>query len=187
MPHEFKPPMARDLFLNDVVDQKMIGALTKSIIEINNSDLELSKLYSVWNLQYKPEPILIYIDTYGGYVYQMLGLLGIMEKSKTPIHTVVTGAAMSCGFMILICGHKRFAYKYATPMYHQIGSWHQGKIQDLKEDLVQSEKLQSLIEKIVIQKTKIKKAKLKELLVKKIDWYFTAKKALEYSVIDEIL
>lgn len=117
----------------------------------------------------------------------MLGLVGVMEKSKTPIHTIVTGAAMSCGFVILICGHKRFGYKYSTPMYHQVGSWSHGKIQDLKENLNQTENLQALIEKITVQKTNIKIKKLKDLRSKKFDWYLTAKKALQCGVIDEIL
>ena len=64
--------------------------------------------------------IKIYIDSYGGQVYQCFGLIGVME-SKTEIHTVCS-AAMSCGFIILINGHKRFAYRHATPLYHRVSS-----------------------------------------------------------------
>jgi ATP-dependent Clp protease protease subunit len=78
----------------------------------------LSKIYEVHDLEYKPKPIKIHIDSYGGAVYQCFGLLGIIKSSKTTIHTLVTGCAMSCGFLIAIAGHKRFAYEKSTYLYH---------------------------------------------------------------------
>ena len=94
-------PKVRNLYLPKQVDQASMNELTKSIIEINEDDEHLKKLYGVYGLIYDPKPIKIYIDSYGGKVYQCFGLIGVMENSLTPIHTVVTGAAMSCGFIIV--------------------------------------------------------------------------------------
>ena len=90
-------PKARNLYLPEQVNQESMNKLTKAIIEINESDEYLNKLYGLHGIDYAPGPIKMYIDSYGGAVYQCFGLLGVMEKSVTPIHTIVTGAAMSCG------------------------------------------------------------------------------------------
>lgn len=180
-------PKARNLYLPKQVDQASMNELTKSIIEINEDDLHLKQLYGVYGLEYEPRPIKIYIDSYGGQVYQCFGLIGVMERSKTEIHTVVTGAAMSCGFIILINGHKRFAYRHATPLYHQVSSGFFGKVKDLEEKLEETKRLQKKIEDMTLRLTKISKKKLSDILKNKVDWFMTADSALELGVIDEIL
>lgn len=180
-------PKDRNLYFAKQVDQSSIGDLTKHIIEINEDDKHLKKLYSVYGIDYSPKPIKIYIDSYGGAVYQCFGLLSVMERSKTPIHTIVTGCAMSCGFLILISGHRRFAHKMSTPLYHQVSSGAFGKVQDMEERLGEAKRLQRQIEEHTMQKTKIGKKKLKQVLENKIDWFMTAEEALELGVVDSIL
>jgi ATP-dependent Clp protease protease subunit len=187
MGDNLKLPMSRNLFFTKQVDQSSIGELTQKIIEINNDDEHLKKVYSIYNLKYEPEPIRIYIDSYGGYVYQCFGLLSVMERSKTPIHTIVTGCAMSCGFMILICGQKRFAHKLSTPLYHQVSSVAFGTVKEMEESLEETKRLQSQLESIVLEKTNISKKKLKQILDNKFDWFMTSEESLELGVVDEIL
>jgi ATP-dependent Clp protease protease subunit len=180
-------PKKRDLFFIKQVDQSSIGDITQRIIEINQDDEHLKKVYSIYGLKYEPEPIKIYIDSYGGYVYQCFGLLSVMERSVTPIHTIVTGCAMSCGFMMLISGHKRFAHKLSTPLYHQVSSGAFGTVKEMEEKLEESKRLQEQLESIVKEKTNISKKKLKEILDNKKDWYMTSEEALSLGVVDEIL
>ena len=187
MSNTLPKPTARPLYLPEQVNQESMNKLTKAIIDINKSDDYLKKLYAINDIDYVPSPIEIYIDSYGGAVYQCFGLLGVMEKSETPIHTIVTGCAMSCGFMILISGHKRFAYELSTPLYHQVSSGFRGKVQDLEESLEQTKKLQKVIEDITLKRTNIPKKKLTQVLKNKIDWYMTAEEALGLGVVDEIL
>jgi ATP-dependent Clp protease protease subunit len=163
-------PRKRDLFFAKQVDQSSIGELTQKIIEINNDDDHLK-----------------YIDSYGGGVYQCFGLLSVIERSETPIHTIVTGCAMSCGFLLLISGHKRFAHKMSTPLYHQVSTGFFGKVQDMEEKVEEAKRLQEQIEDYTKEKTKIGKKKLKKVLENKIDWYMTSEEALELGVVDEIL
>lgn len=180
-------PKKRDLFFSKQVDQATMEALTKEIIEINDNDDKLKKIYSINDLEYTPKPIKIFIDSFGGGVYACFGLLSIIEKSKTPIHTIATGAAMSCGFMILISGHKRFAYENATPMYHQVSTRMWGKLKDMEEDLVETKRLQYMIESITLKKTKITKKKLEKIYKTKKDWYMSSSEALKLGVVDEII
>jgi ATP-dependent Clp protease protease subunit len=113
-------PKERNLFLAQQVTQESINKISQAIIDINQDDEEIGKIFAVYDLEYKPKPIKLYIDSYGGYVYQCFGLLGIMKASKAPIHTIVTGCAMSCGFLISIAGHKRFGFPKSTYLYHQV-------------------------------------------------------------------
>ena len=119
---ELEKPLNRSLFLSAQVNQESMLALTKQIIEINESDERVRKTAATYDFDYKPKPIKIYIDSYGGAVYQCFGLLSIMDNSKTPVHTIVTGCAMSCGFLIAIHGKHRSVHKNATLMYHQVSS-----------------------------------------------------------------
>jgi ATP-dependent Clp protease, protease subunit len=177
----------RTLFFGKDVDLESIEGLSEQIISINEDDEFLEKLYPAYGLKYERKPIKIMIDSYGGYVYQCMGLVGIMEKSTTKIHTYVTGAAMSCGFIMLICGDKRFAYKHATPMYHQVSTGFWGKTQDMEESYKETKRLQKKFESLTIEKTNISKSKLEEILKTKQDWYMDAEEALSVGVIDEII
>lgn len=185
--YDIPSPKSRKLYLAAQVNQKSMNDLTKNIISINEDDRLLEKLYPVYNLTYVAPPIEIYIDSYGGAVYQCMGLLGVMEKSVTPIHTFAVGAAMSCGFMILISGHKRFGYRHSTPLYHQVSTGFFGKVQDMEESLEETKRLQKKIEDITLERTSISKKRLKEVLKNKIDWFMTAEEALKLGVIDEIV
>lgn len=180
-------PKERDLFFNVQVDQTTIGDLTKKIIDINEHDAFLKKMYSVYDIEYVAKPIRIFIDSYGGYVYQCFGLLSVIERSLTPVHTIVTGCAMSCGFMILISGHKRFGHRLSTPLYHQVSSGAFGTVKQMEEEIEEAKRLQGIIEELVLSKTKIPKKKLQQVFQNKVDWYMNAADAKSYGVIDEIL
>lgn len=185
---EVETPKDRKILFYKQFNQESIESLSKSIMDIENHDLQLKdSLKLKYGLDYTPKPIEIYIDSYGGYVYQCLGLLSLIERCKTPIHTIAAGAAMSCGFLLLISGHKRFGFENCCPMLHQISGFNFGKVEDMEENLAEAKRLQSLFEKIIIKKTKITKSEIKNNRERKQDWFFSAKQALEKGVIDEIL
>jgi ATP-dependent Clp protease protease subunit len=177
----------RNIYLSDQITQDSVSGVIEKIITINEADDFIDKKGELYNFKYDRTPIKLYIDSYGGSVYQCLGLISVMERSKTPIHTICTGVAMSAGFMILISGHRRFAHKYSTPLYHQASSFVFGELKNIEENIVEMKRLQDLLETMVLEKTDIKKARLKQVYVEKLDWYLSAKEALDNNVIDEIL
>lgn len=177
----------RNLFFAQQVDQDSMNALSKAIIEIREHDEYLKKSYATNDLSYEPKPIKIYIDSFGGAVYQCFGLLSIMKSSGTPVDTVVTGCAMSCGFLIAIHGRKRRIHKHGTMMYHQVSTGVEGKVADIKADLIEAMRLQKMIEKMTIENTKITEKKLEKVYKKKKDWYLDAKTSLRWGCIDEIV
>ena len=180
-------PLDRNLYLANQVDQESINKLTQAIVQINESDKEIEKISALYDFTYKPKPIKIHIDSYGGMVYQCFGLLSIMEKSSTPIHTIVTGCAMSCGFLIAITGHMRFGYSKSTHLYHQVSSGARGTAKDMEEEVIEMKRLQKMIEEHTLEYTKIKKEKLRSVYDTKHDWYIDSKEALKLGIIDQIL
>lgn len=180
-------PLPRKLMFGKNADQTTIETISKEVLDINKDDIHLSKLYPVYGVQYVPNPIEIYIDSYGGYVYQILGLISLVRSSKTPVHTIVTGCAMSCGYMLLINGHKRFAYPLSSILYHSVSTGVHGQIQTIKEDLAETKRLQDLLEEMTLEKTDITKKKLDSVRKRKIDWFIPAQEALELRIIDKII
>ena len=180
-------PHPRNLFLAQQVDQDTMNVLSKSIIEIREHDVYLEGYYKLHDLAYKPKPIILHIDSYGGSVYQCFGLLSIMKSTGTPVNTVITGCARSCGFMLAIHGAHRSIHKYGTMMYHQVSSGTVGKVADIKEDLFEAKRLQKQIEAMTLDLTKITKSKLEKVYKRKQDWYIDAKTAVKLGCADEII
>jgi len=166
--------MSNILYLTDQDEENNVDSIIKSILEVN----EYNKSSS---------PIKLYINSYGGDVYRFLGLIDVILTSKTPVHTYTLGAAMSCGLLVALAGHKRFAYKHSTFMYHQIslGDWDVAK--NLEEDLVETKRLHKLIENIVLDKTTISKQQIEDVHNYKKDWYINSEEALQYKIIDTII
>lgn len=177
----------RTLYLSKQVNQESMNELTKEIVKINQADAVVSKTLESMGATYNPSPIQIYIDSYGGQVYACLGLLGAMELSKTPVHTIVTGCAMSAGFAIAISGHRRFCFPYSTYMYHSVSSGLWGKVEGMQEDLVEVKRIQKLLEDLTLQKTKMTRVQLDENRKRKQDWYITPAQAKRLGVVDEVL
>ena len=180
-------PKERVLHFAQQVDQASINAVTKAILEINEDDDYIARLSEVHGFTYNPKPIELFIDSYGGYAYQCLGLIGIIQNSKIPVHTIVTGCAMSCGFLIAITGHKRFAYNHSTFMYHQVSAGSIGKLKDMEDDVIETRRLQKFVEEHTLATTKITKKELEKCYDEKRDWYFTSKQALKNGIIDAVI
>jgi len=165
--------MSKILYLDDNEDNA-VDEVIKSILEINEYDKHSS-------------PIKLYINSSGGDVYPFLGLIDVIITSKTPIHTYTLGSAMSSALLVSLAGHKRFAYKHSTFMIHQISTGEWGTAKHLEEDLVESKRLQKILDDIILSRTKITKRQLTSIYNHKKDWYINSEDALKYKIIDQIL
>ena len=170
-------------FLGDDIDNDSIGKLTWDLLhQILDDDEKDEK-----EKDYKRDPIKLYINSYGGSVYDMWCLIDIIQNSKTPIYTYCTGYAMSAAFKIFLAGQKRYCYKHSTFMYHQLSHTFGGKFQDLIEDMEEISRQNKMIEDYVLSKTKLTKDDVKDIKEKKIDFFISSDKAIEYGIVDEIL
>lgn len=177
----------RNLFIVGDITQESLHEVVKSIITINESDRSIESLSSLHGYNYTPKPIKIYIESYGGDVVPTMGLVGVIQQSKTPVHTISVGGAMSCGFILLISGHKRFCYEHSTPLYHQISGFKRGTLKNQEEGMTQSKKFQKWVETHTLSNTRMTKNKLKRIYKGKKDLYMTSQEALDLGVVDEII
>ena len=173
----------RLFYLSDNIDNDTIGKICFNILFIlKQDDKDESE-----KKDFQRKPIQLYVNSYGGNIRDMWALIDIIQRSKTPIHTYCTGYAMSAAFNIFLAGHKRYATKHTTFMYHQIYCVRNGKYQDMVEDRNEMDCLNMQIENYVMERTKISKERLKEIREKKMDVYIHPDEATELGIIDEII
>lgn len=174
----------RTFYLSDDIDNSSIGFINSALLTLIEKDNEAERKSKG---DFVRKPIKLYVNSYGGEVYDMWGLIDIIKNSETPIYTYCTGYAMSAAFVIFIAGHKRFISNHATLLYHQMSCWRSGTYQDLLEDGEERDWLQNSIESFIKGNTNIKQSKLNAVRKNKIDWYIHADKAIELGIADEII
>lgn len=173
----------RIFYLYGDVNAKSCADIAYDIYCINQEDDEDDKR----ERDFRRKPIRIYINSFGGSVYAMWMLIDAISCSKTPVHTICNGYAMSAAFQLFLAGHKRYITPHATLMYHQIYCWRSGKYQDLVDDREHMDLLNKQIEDYVIERTNLTQETLELIRTKKKDTYFTATEAIEGGMADEIL
>ena len=135
-------------------------------------------------------PINVIIDSVGGDVYEMFGIIDYIESlernSNIKVNTICRGKAMSAAAMILACGTgKRLASKRSTIMIHEGSSMQAGKSSDLKAAHKYNAHLEDMANSILGEKTiKDKKFWTEQT---KTDLYLSSKDAQKLGVIDGII
>ena len=107
------------------------------------------------------------------------------RTSSGLVYTVNAGMCLSNGLTLLMAGHKRFALKHSTGMYHS-GS---ARIEGIKEQVDAATKYIASQDKIY-EKWFLDHCKIDQKLFnrkKKTDWYMTADEMLEYGIVDKII
>lgn len=176
-------PKQRTLIISDGIDQKLVGDISRSIFDINHDDDEKEADYRDW----KREPIRLMLNTYGGSVYDGIGLINAIELSRTPVHTYVMGSAMSMGMFILVAGHRRFAAPYSTIMYHQLSVFAWDKLEGIKDHIKEAERLEKVCEDILFRRSHLTLEAIENYKKQKSEWYITPEVALDLGIVDEIL
>lgn len=184
----------REIILNDDVTEDVIERVVMQIINYNREDDENeAEAIAMMGDEYpkifnrNDYPITLYIHTDGGAVFDGLAVISAIKGSKTPVHTVALGKAMSMGFLMLIAGHRRFCQRYATLMYHQLSSGNKGTMRDLEEYNEHLSEIQAMIEELVKEHTLLPAEVLEDVYIRKNDLYLNAAEALEWGVVDEVI
>lgn len=170
----------------DIYSRLLSDRIILLIGEINDhmSSLILSQLLYLDSVN--NEDINLYISSPGGSITAGLAIYDTIHHIKSKVNTIVVGMAMSMGAFLLASGTgKRYALPHAEIMIHQPYGGMQGVVSDID---IQAKRL---------LKTKLQMnemlSKLTKQPIEKIehdterDYYMSAKEALEYNIIDEIL
>lgn len=131
--------------------------------------------------------VLFYINSPGGSVTHGLAILDTMDFVKCDVRTVVMGQAASMGSLLASSGTKgkRMILPNARHMIHQVSSGTRGTAIDMKIQLEETLKLNTLLTNIYVKNT----GKTYEQLEKDMsrDCFMSAQEALDYGLADEII
>jgi ATP-dependent Clp protease protease subunit len=172
----------RIFVLNKDVNGTSIGEMCDSILKLEADDDEDMRTVA----RFERKPINIYIDSFGGAVYDMWALIDIIQHSKAPVYTYSIGKTMSAGFQIFLAGEKRFVAPHATLLYHQVSSWTSGSLQEMLEDMEEVKRLQTSIEQYVKERTGITESELVSWRENKKNVFFTADDAIKRGIATEV-
>ena len=132
----------------------------------------------------------IVIDSYGGSVYALTRMLDVIASSPVPIATIVTGKAMSCGAVLFAAGSEgmRYAGPNSTILIHDVSSMVRGKVEDLKIEASEAERLDNLLFAVFDRATHHPSGYFRKLLksMGSIDWYITPQEAKDLGLVSEI-
>lgn len=132
-------------------------------------------------------PIDIYINSYGGSVYDGLRLYdAILGSTYTPIRLHAEGKIMSMGLLIYLAGDKehRYASPNSTFMAHSLSSGMWGKMYELKIEVKECDRLNNVLLDILAERT----SKTRAFWAKEIkyeDRYYNKAKAMALGIVTD--
>lgn len=170
----------RKLLISSEIDSVSMKDIIPTIMTINNDDDEKEADYKNW----ERKPIQLFINSFGGSVYDGLALVDVIKQSKTPVHTISIGSCMSMGFWIYLSGHKRFVGEHATLMFHGISQSIYDKSEGIKLQLKELERMQEMFIDEVINTSLVKKETLEDYISRKAEWYIPADEAIKLKLAD---
>ena len=153
----------------DINDNTLIDFMIRVRAILNNRTLEQ-----------KDEPINLIINSNGGDIHNMLGIIDYIESLSVKVR------AFSAAAIILACGTgTRMMSKRSSIMFHQSSSFLDGKMSDLESYLTNVKKLETNVYNLLADKTNKDAKWWKDQM--KSDFYIPADDLVEYGVIDQII
>ena len=132
----------------------------------------------------------VIIDSYGGQVYSLMTMIAAIKSAELPVATIVEGKAMSCGAVLLSFGEEglRFASPDATVMIHDVSSGGHGKIEELKADVKEAERLDEKIFTMMSRNCGKKDDYFKKKVFNKkhADWFMDAPEAKKHGLVNHL-
>jgi len=186
-------PINRTIYLTGRITCDSINNIIRSINEIRESDLNLLDEYKSLGIVYKPNPILMYINSVGGDVLHTFGLIPLMGETKgtkyirTPVDTFCLGLAASMAFVIFLCGRKRYCTPLSKFMMHSANTFTMGDLIDIRTEAEQMEEIQNTINQIIIANSIVTAELLSEKIAKKHNWWINVDEAIKLEMITGVL
>lgn len=131
----------------------------------------------------------LYINSYGGDLYQAFGLIDMMKMSKYPVTTIGIGSIMSAAFMIFAAGQR--GSRYIAPntgiMCHQFSDYAEGKFHDLKSQAKANDICNQRMVEILRDASGLTERLVKTKLLGPTDVWLTPEELVSLQIADHIL
>lgn len=175
---------SRSIVLSGEIEEDSVKEVMQFILDVNDYDHERS----LEDEDYERIPIDLIINSGGGDIYSGFGLISTIDTSYTPIHTYCFGCCMSMALLIHVSGHKRYAHKLSSFMYHELSvAIPTEKLYVIKHEITEMKRLAKMYDDYLIEKTNISKKLLTSAKKKGKDWFISSHDALRYGIIDEMI
>ena len=163
------------------------------IIRVNKFDEESAKEFTdlMSRAQNTGQSVIpVVIDSYGGQVYSLMAMIGAIKSSRVPVATIVEGKAMSCGALLFSFGAEGMRYMDpdATLMVHDVSSGAFGKVEEIKADAKEVERLNKKVYEMMARNC----GKPSDYFLKLVherghaDWYLDAQEAKSHNIANEL-
>lgn len=145
----------------------------------------IKKLYKLNQLD-PHKPIDLIINSAGGNGYNADAVIATMCQLTAPVNTICTGHALSGACEVLASGTgRRYAYEYATLMFHQTLWEADGDITNLEIQARQGQRFRDAQIELLGRCTGQEEKQIRKDIER--DHYMSAREALEYGIVDEII
>ncbi len=163
----------RIIFLGTAIDDYVANLVVAQLLFLEAEDPE--------------KDIYLYINSPGGLVTAGLAIYDTMQYIKPNVCTICIGQAASMAAVLLAAGTKgkRYALPHSRIMIHQPMGGFQGQAKEIEIHAKEILRLKEALEEILSKHTGQPIEKIRQDTDR--DYFMSAKEALEYGIIDEII
>ena len=163
----------RIIFVGMPITDQVANVVVAQLLYLENDDPE--------------RPISMYINCPGGMVYHGLAVYDTMQQVRAPVYTYAVGVTASMGTVLLAAGAKghRYALPHATVHMHPAGGGGRGYAPDVEIQYKELKRVEELIHELLSRHTGQSVERIAADFDR--DRYMTAKEAVEYGLVDEVL
>jgi ATP-dependent Clp protease protease subunit len=165
--------MDRIIFLGLPIDDYVANVIQAQLLYLDSAD--------------PGKDIQIYFNSPGGSVHAGLGIYDTIQYISSDVATICTGMAASMAAVLLCSGvkGKRSALQHSRVMIHQPMGGAQGQASDIEITTKEILKLRDELYRIIADHTGNSFEKVSKDSDR--DYWMTAKEALKYGMVDEVL
>ena len=163
------------------------------VIRVKNFTEAAAKEFSekVSKAQNTGQPVVpVIIDSYGGQVYSLMSMISDIQHSRIPVATIVQGKAMSCGALLFSFGKEGMRYMDpdATLMIHDVSSMTIGKVEEVKADAEETERLNQKVYKMMAKNCGHHEDYFLDIIHEKghADWFLEADECLKHNLTNHL-
>jgi ATP-dependent Clp protease, protease subunit len=163
----------RIVFLGGVVTDDVANLVTAQLLFLESEDPD--------------REINMYINSPGGSVTAGLAIYDTMQFVKPPVSTLCVGLAASMSAVLLSAGAKgrRYVLPHSRVLIHQPSGGFQGQASDIEIQAREAVRQRAILNEIIATHTG-KDVKQVEKDTDR-DYFMSAKEALDYGLVDEVL
>jgi ATP-dependent Clp protease protease subunit len=163
----------RIIMLGTPINDQISNLIVAQLLYLDNED--------------NTRPITMYINSPGGMVYSGMAIYDTMQQVQSPVATYAVGFTASFGTVLLTAGTKgmRYALPNATIHMHQPLGGAQGQASDIAIQAKEILRLRSDLNRILSYHTGQPVDKIAKDTDR--DIYMSAREAMEYGLVDEVL